>query len=201
MARRPRIALLLALPFLCAAALAVAENEAAIARILADHRSAVGGSGGPATLELEYAYSASGLNGTAHSIVDRATGAYVSRYVLGPSHGASGFDGRRAWMQDISGAYTPQDGGDRRQVAVNEAYRNANGWWRGDRGGARIELVGRETIDEGPADHLRVTPRGGKVFDAWFDAATHHLARTEEMQQFFRIITRFRDYAPAVGSA
>jgi hypothetical protein len=42
----------------------------------------------------------------------------------------------------MSGAVTPQAGGDARELAINEAYRNANLWWRSDRGGATIVLLG-----------------------------------------------------------
>ena len=174
---------------------ALSQPALTAATILDANRAASGGATVPATIETEYAYSGSGLTGTMHSMTDRMTGAYVDRYVIGPSRGASGFDGQRAWMQDISGASTPQDGGDRRQVAVNEAYRNANRWWRADRRGARIERVGRETVDNSEAEHLRVAPRGGKVFDAWFDSDTHHLVRVDEMQQFLHAISSLRDYA------
>jgi hypothetical protein len=194
-----RLALLTLITTLCMAASARPQAAASVDHILAANHAAVGDAAGPATIETEYAYSASGLSGTARSITDRVTGAYVDAYVLGPARGASGFDGRLAWMQDISGANTPQDGGDRRQVAVNEAYRNANAWWRKDRSGARIELVGRETIDDAAADRLRVTPEGGKPFDAWFDVNNHHLVRVDEKRQFFDIVTTFHDYARESG--
>jgi len=171
----------------------------AVSDILAANRRAAGAEPARGTFEAEYDYSGEGMAGTTHSIVDRATGAYVERYVIGPTRGASGFDGRRAWMQDLSGAITPQDGGDRPAIAVNEAYRNANRWWRVDRGGARIEFVARERIDDADAHHLRVTPPRGRTFDAWFDAASGHLIRLDEMQQFMRIVTRFADYAPEQG--
>ena len=66
-----------------------------IDEILAANRRAVGGQREGGTLELQYDYATGDMTGTAHSIVDRASGAYVQRYVLGPSHGASGFDGPR----------------------------------------------------------------------------------------------------------
>lgn len=176
-----------------------AAQPSAIDRVLSAHRSAMGAFMRPATVELQYAVSTPAMSGVARSTFDRRTGAYVDRYQIGLSRGASGFDGRLAWMEDISGAATPQDGGDRRTVAVNEAYRKADRWWRADRGGARIELLGRETMDGAAADHLRVTPRGGKPFDAWFDAARHHLVRLEEQQQFLRIVSRFADYRAEHG--
>ena len=62
----------------------------------------------------------------------------------GGLHNADGYDGKTPWQQDISLAYTRQQGGDRIAVAVSAAYRNANLWWRPDRGGA-VSYVGRET--------------------------------------------------------
>jgi len=180
----------------------IAPHAAAASRVadvLDANRRAAGAFTRGATIELEYAFTGQDMTGTTWSTFDRRTGAYVDRYVIGPSKGANGFDGRLAWMQDISGAYTPQDGGDRRAVAVNEAYRNADRWWRPDRGGAHIAYVGRETIDGISADRLRVAPPGGKPFDAWFDAATRQLVRVEEEQQFLRVISRFGDYAPEHG--
>ena len=48
-----------------------------------------------------------------------------------------------------------------------------------DRGGAQISHVGRETADGQTLDHLAVTPKGGSRFEAFFDAGTHLLVRTD----------------------
>lgn len=162
--------------------------------VLGAHRAAVGDDGRPGTLELRYAYAGQGLTGTTHAAIDRVTGAYVEGYEIGPTRGGSGYDGRMPWMQDISGACTPQDGGDRPANAVSAAYRNANLWWRADRGGAVVTFKGRETDEGSPVDHLTVAPRGGTPFDAWFDAGTHLLVRVVQPQQFFTITTRYRDF-------
>ncbi len=167
--------------------------------LLAANRAAVGDDGKRGTFDMRFAYSGQGLTGVTSSVSDRASGVYVDRYDIDPMRGASGYDGRMPWMQDISGAYTPQDGGDRLAVAVNEAYRNANLWWRADRGGAAIDFKGRETIDGVAAYRLVVTPRGGKAFDAWFDATTILLIRVDEQQQFLTITTRYRDFARQHG--
>jgi len=180
-------------------AVAVDARSHGVDEILAAHRRAIGDDGKAGTLELHYDYSGQGLTGTTRVLVDRVTGAYIDRDEAGPSRSASGFDGQHAWMQDISGAYTPQDGGDRPALAINEAYRNANRWWRTDRGGAKIVYRGRESIDGVVADRLTVTPRGGKPFDAWFDAATHLLARVREPSMFLTITTQYRDFAREHG--
>ena len=50
---------------------------------------------------------------------------------FGRSHVKDGWSSLAgSWMRDTSGANTPQEGGDRVAVAVNEAYRFANLWWR-----------------------------------------------------------------------
>ena len=190
-------------PLLMAAAfspMVAAETPIISAKaLLIANRAAVGDDGKPGTLDARFAYSGQGLTGVTRNTSDRASGAYVDSYDIGPMRGASGYDGRMAWMQDISGAYTPQDGGDRLAVATNEAYRNANLWWRPDHGGARVDFKGRETIDSAAAYHLALTPRGGKAFDAWFDAATFLLLRVDEQQQFLTITTRYRDFARKHG--
>jgi hypothetical protein len=146
-----------------------------------------------------YGYAGEGLTGEATRTEDLATGAYVERVDSGVLHMADGFDTRTPWMRDISGADTPQQGGDRLRVAVSAAYRNANLWWRGDRGGARIEDRGRESLSGLPADHLSVEPRDGVPFDAWFDARTHLLLQIAEPHQFFHSRTVFSDYRREAG--
>ena len=183
----------------CVSPVAAEPAIGSAAALLAANRAAVGDDGRPGTIDARFAYSGQGLTGESRSVFDRASGAYVDSYEIGPTRGASGYDGRMPWMQDLSGAFTPQDGGDRLAVAVNEAYRNANLWWRADRGGARVDWKGRETIDDAAAYHLVVSPRGGKPFDAWFDAATHQLVRVDEQQQFLTITTRYGDFARQHG--
>ena len=167
--------------------------------ILKANRAAVGNLPASGTARFEYAFSGSGLTGDARSMQDIATGAYVESEKAGPIGDGSGYDGKTPWMQDLSGAFTAQDGGDRIAVAVNEAYRNANLWWQPDHGGATISYAGQENIDGKPNDHLVVTPKNGKKFDAWFDTKTHLLTRTAEPRQFFDTRTFYSDYRKEKG--
>jgi hypothetical protein len=192
---------------LLAAALAVLNAGAAFAApsvdaILAANRAATGGDAwsGKGSLSISYDYAGDGLTGFASSEFDIATGYFHDSQRIGPNRGGVGWDGRQAWMQDASGLATPQGGGDSGQLAINEAYRNANLWWRRDRGGARIELLPRQTEAGVTYDVLRVTPKGGKAFNAWFDTTSHVLARTVETQAFQTLTVFFSDYR-AVGGA
>ena len=155
----------------------------------------------PATgsVRLRYRLQADGLSGTAAITEDLATGAFTEADEAGLDRAGRGFDGRTPWQRDISGVTTDQLGGDRVPVAISEAYRNANHWWRRDRGGAEIRYVAREKEGGRSLDHLQVAPRGGKLFDAWFDESSHLLVRTAEQQQFFNTSTSYEDYRPEHG--
>jgi len=167
--------------------------------VLEANRAAVGAMPARGSLDLEYDLATSGLTGTAAHRGDLATGAFVDLFDLSLITGGNGYDGRIPWQTDVSGVSIPQEGGDRIPVAVNEAYRNANLWWRRDRGGATIVYLGREAVDGRPADHLTVTPRGGAPFEAWFDASSHMLVKTTEPQQFFKTQTLYGDYRREAG--
>lgn len=185
-------AALCAAPFVACAAPAdiLAANQAAMGTVWA----------GKATLEARYAYSGQGLTGKTRSLSDLTDGRWVDSYEIGPTSGADGFDGNVAWEKDPSGTVTVQNGGDGRQLAINDGYRRANLWWRADRAGASTVDDGRKTADGKAFDVLSVTPKGGKSFEAWFDASTHLLGRIVETQSQLTVTTTLSDYR-AIGGA
>jgi PDZ domain/Aspartyl protease len=184
-----------------AVACEIARGQDASA-VLQANETAAGGTAwsGKAALTLEYAYSGQGMIGKTDSTYDLHAGAFVDSFVIGPMKGANGFDTKEAWTQDMSGAVTPEAGGDTRQLAINEGYRDANLWWRVDRGDASISPRGVRTEGGASYEVLTVAPRGGKPFDAWFDSKTHLLARTVEMQGFQTITTYFSNYRSVDGA-
>lgn len=178
---------------------AAAATAPSVDQILEAHRAAMALPSTSGTLQALYDYTGQGLTGTVDVLSDLESGHFIRRHALGIVTGASGYDGDTPWMQDMSGTYTPQTGGDRIALAVNEAYRNANLWWRPFHNRAEIEFVGEEAVNDRPAHHLRVTPRQGKPFEAWFDAQTHLLVQIAEEQMFFQTRTRYEDYARVSG--
>jgi len=176
---------------------AAANSQAAApsaASVLDANHAAVGDPAAAGAAEVDYSHTGSGLTGTAVTRIDLATGAYVESGDAAGVHESDGYDGRVPWQQDISLAYTRQEAGDRIPMAVDAAYRNANLWWRADRGGAAVAYVGREAVGGRTLAHLSVTPRGGKRFDAWFDADTHLLAKIAYDRQFFHVVETYDDY-------
>ncbi len=173
-----------------------------IADILAANKTASAGAAwdDKPTLQIDYDYSGQGLTGTSATLEDVQRGSFVDSYAIGPNSGASGFDGARAWEKEPSGTVTQQSGGDVLPLAINEAYRNQNLWWRPDFGGADVKAEGEKTDGGVAYDVLAFTPKGGKAFQAWFDARTHLLARTVEQQGTLSIITSFSDYATVDGA-
>ncbi|HUB85526.1 MAG TPA: aspartyl protease family protein [Rhizomicrobium sp.] len=167
--------------------------------VLDANAKATGSLAGKAVLKTESAYSGQGMTGTVVSITDLRDGRYVDDAKIGPASETEGFDGKDAWDKDPSGTVTVQAGGDQRQLAVNEAYRRANLWWRGDRGGAVIVSDGEKTDGGNTYDVLTITPKDGKNFDAWFDAQTHLLARIVEVQNVDTMTTNLSGYRAVDG--
>jgi hypothetical protein len=178
-------------PATCTSTLASAT---AVASVLRDNQHAMGAFPTRGALTLTYADAGQGLTGTQVNRLDLGSGHFAESYQAGVAAEAFGFDGRTPWKRDFSGAYTSQRGGDFPALARNAAYRNANLWWRDGYAGAAISYVGREAVAAGCADHLLVQPRGGKPFDAWFDAGTYLLSQLSEVHKSSRHTTRYADY-------
>jgi hypothetical protein len=183
-----------------------ATSVAALAAGSADDvlRAYKAATGGPAwdtkaAIAIDGDYNGQGMTGTTHLLSDLRNGRGISTFKIGPAEGANGFDGKTPWARDTSGTITEQQGGDALVLAVNDAYRSANLWWRADYGGATIVTKGEITDSTGRFDVLTVTPKGGKPFEAWFDTGTHFLTRIVEKQGAQTVITTLSDYAPEAG--
>src|SRR5579871_3527294 len=185
--------------FLVLACAALPASAADVDGILAANRAAMGGDAwaGKTVLKEVFAYTGQGLTGETTSTFDLTDGRFVDTYNLGAVSGAQGFDGMHAWAKDPSGSVTVQDGGETLPLAVNEAYRNANLWWRRDHGNAAI--VFDTAKSDGGADALTITPRNGKTFEAWFDRKTHLLVRMFEQNGSSPVTSTFSAYRSVDG--
>jgi hypothetical protein len=167
--------------------------------VLAANKKATGAAEGKAALKIEGDYAGQGLAGKVSSLTDVRDGRFVDSADLKVVTQAQGFDGAHAWTKDPSGSVTQQDGGEVRQLAVNEAYRRANLWWRPDHGGATVVLAGQKTEGGAAYDVVTVAPKDGKSFDAWFNSKTHLLSRTAEIQDTQTVTTTLTDYRAVDG--
>lgn len=172
------------------------------AEILDANHAATGGSAwdDKVGVQYQYDYSGQGLTGTAGGTSDLKDGRFEQDFVIGPQKGTNGYDGSHVWAKDNSGIVTLQEGGDAVPLAVNNAYRNANLWWKADRGGADIKSAGQKTERGATYDVLTITPKNGAVFDAWFDSKTHLLYRIAEAQGGVMTTTTMTDYRSYDGT-
>ncbi|TCM20547.1 PDZ domain-containing protein [Novosphingobium sp. PhB165] len=178
--------------FLLAAASAIACVSNPAALLDANRQATLLSTAAPETVVSRYRTRDAGLDGEATVTVDRASGMYIEESRSGPVGGTEGFDGTGAWARDLTGFALPQDGGNKRPLAVSEAYRNAGLWWRDDRAGATVESLG--------CDRLRITPKGGTPFEASFDPQTHLLRSVLEQTTFGHSAeVRYSAYAPSNG--
>jgi len=152
------------------------------AEILARAKAASGGGAwdAVAAVRIQARIHTGGLDGVVETLQDARSGRYVSRYELGPARGADGFDGSQPWSQDDSGQVRVEEGGDAREGAADEAYRTALAYWYPDRWPATVEAA-PDRDEGGRSFHvLRITPKGGRPFELWIDAATFLVDRTVE---------------------
>jgi PDZ domain/Aspartyl protease len=153
------------------------------AAILARAKEATGGAAWDAktTLQQTVKIHTAGLDGTAGSLVDLRNGKFVDHFALGPMKGMQGFDGTTTWSQDASGQPRVEAADDARLGAVDEGYRRALAYWYPERWPARIESLGRRQDQERAFDVLRISPRDGRPFELWVDAATSLTDRIVEV--------------------
>jgi hypothetical protein len=181
--------------------LAPALASPSIADILSANHAAAGGTAwtDKATLKADYTYKGQGLTGKVQSLTDLKTPRYTDSYQIGPLSGANGFDGHQVWAKDPSGTVDVKAGGDARQLAVNNGYRNTHAWWQKDYDGATIKNDGVKKLHGRACDVLSVTPKGGKPFEAWFDAKTHLLVRVVEKQGSVTYLSTMSDFRRVDG--
>lgn len=186
---------------LALAAIAPAYAASTPAQILDANRVASGGSAwdGKAAIRIDLNYSGQGMTGTVESLDDLRNGHFADNATIGPASVANGYDGTAGWEKDPNGTVTSQTGGETQPLNVNESYRRSNAWWQPDRGGAQIAGTATKTDGGNSYDVLTITPKGGRAFDAWFDAKTHLLYRTVEQQGSRTITSTFADYRPVDG--
>ncbi|MGD0783829.1 MAG: aspartyl protease family protein, partial [Candidatus Aminicenantales bacterium] len=169
--------------------------------VLARAKRASGGSAwdGIKSVHTKMKLTAAGLTGAAESWDDVLTGRTYARFALGPMTGAQGFDGAILWNQDSSKQAKADGSEDSRRGAVNEAFRRCLAYWFPLRWDGLIEDRGRRQDGGRSFRVLAVTPKGGRVFELWIDAATGLFDRTVEKTAFETQTIFFSDYRDVAG--
>jgi hypothetical protein len=189
------------LAFTALATISPALAAGSVDDILKANQTATAGTvwGSKAALQTDYAYAGQGLTGKTQSLSDLTSPRWVDTFAMGPITGANGYDGSHAWQKDQNGVSTLQDGGEAAPLAVNDAYRRANLWWKADHGGASVKTDADVTEAGTTYDVLTVVPKNGKTFDAWFDHKTHLLSRVVEVQGTVPTTITYSGYSAVDG--
>ena len=146
--------------------------------------------------------SGQGLTGTGHAIIDLKNGRSESDLQDG--------SGQRRQRLRRNQCLAERHVGDRSRcskaatplaLAINDAYRNcaANGGSPTAAAPTIVESTARRPKRGATYDVLTITPKGGKPFDAWFDAKTHLLAKTVEKQSSQTVTIRCPIIAPSTA--
>jgi hypothetical protein len=149
-------------------------------------------------LTLTGTVKAGGLDGTVRRRVESGRGRLVERMDLGVVAGAKGYDGRRAWSQDVSGASHDLDSGFARALAISQARLDGRQGCAPE-AGPEAERLGPRTEAGRSFIVWRMTPRGGAPFELWVDPETGRLDRALFQTAETRLVHHFDDWRDIGG--
>lgn len=148
-------------------------------------------------LEVEGVESRGGLTGPFRRWIELGPGRSRETADLGAISTASGYDGRFAWSQDVSGASHDLDSGFARALARSEA------WLAGGQGcltgAAKVRPRGLQAQGGRRLAVREVSPRGGATFELWTDAASGRPDRAILQYAENRLIRHFADWRDLGG--
>lgn len=191
--------------FVLAVALAAAGSQGAAAAdlpaALARWKEAMGGSAwdGVRSSHSRIRIETGGLKGTDEGFDDLLTGRHYENLKLGPFTGAEGWDGQSGWTQDNSGQSKRMEGGDEVEGAVNNAYSRCLAYWYPDRWPATVEDGGTHEVGGRRFQVVKITPKGGRLFEIWIDASTWLVDHIVEKQAIETRTIFFSDYRAVDG--
>jgi len=187
--------LLRAVPLAAMAALGVITSTAALAAdsskadsskadsLIAAAKQAMGGAAWDKAVTWHETgkVTAGGLTGTYESWEDLPTLRNSSTYVLGPTSGGSGWDGKRAWTMDSTKEVRIETSREAVAQAIQDAYRSEYGFFFPSRLQSQREYEGQKSADGKTYDVVKVTPSGAEPFEVWLDPSSHRLEREVQL--------------------
>jgi hypothetical protein len=178
-----------------------AEAGVTPAAALARSKEAMGGSAwdGVRSSHSRVRIETGGLKGIDERFDDHLTGRHYETLKLGPIRVAEGWDGRSGWTQDNSGQSKRMEGDDEVEGAVNEAYRRSLAYWYPERWPATVEDGGIRVVNGRRFKVVKITPKGGRLFEIWIDAGTWLVDHIVEKQAIETRTTFFSDYRAVDG--
>ena len=168
---------------LCATAYAAEPTGDNADALITAAKQASGGSAwdGAVTWHETGQVTAGGLTGTYESWEDSRSLHDSSSYVLGPTSGADGWDGKQAWTIDNTKEVRIESSGESVAQAIQDAYRGGYGFFFPERFPSQREYVGKRQDGGATFEAVKITPQGAEPFEVWFDPATHLINREVQL--------------------
>ncbi|HEX3444928.1 MAG TPA: hypothetical protein VHS80_09435, partial [Chthoniobacterales bacterium] len=125
--------------------------------------------------------SAGGIEGTYEIWLDVAGVRGAQSYVLGPTKGSEGWNGKVAWSTDASNQLRVETSRESIATAVKEFYQATRAFFFPDRYPAETQYSGVKENGGKPCDVLTIKPRDADPFEVWFEQSSHLLVRMVDL--------------------
>jgi len=175
-----------------------AENPGKAAALIAVAKEAMGSSAAWDKAQVWHEsgkITAGGLSGNYENWEDLGSLHNTGSYVLGPTSGSNGWDGKQAWTTDSTKEVRSETSGEAIAAAIQDSYRGAYAFLFPQRFAGTADYSGTRQADGKTYQSVKYTPKGAEPFEIWFDPATHLVAREVQLTGTQPVAFIYSDFA------
>jgi hypothetical protein len=143
--------------------------------------------------------SGGGLDGTYEVWLNLPNLRGAQSYVLGPTKGSQGWNGKVSWSTDASDQLRVETSRESLASAIKGYYESTYAFFFPGRYPAEIGYGGVKDNDGKPCDVITFKPKDSDPFEIWFDQITHQVARTVDLTGQQPQTTYFSDFREIDG--
>jgi Aspartyl protease len=143
--------------------------------------------------------TAGGLRGSYENWEDLSSLHNAGSYVLGPTSGSNGWDGKQAWTTDATKEVRTETSDEAIAAAIQDSYRGGYAFLFPGRFPGTADYTGARQADGKTYESVKFTPKGAEPFEIWFDPATHLVAREIQLTGPQPVAFIFSDFAKFDG--
>jgi hypothetical protein len=125
--------------------------------------------------------SAGGIDGTYETWLDLPDVHGAQTYILGPTKGSQGWNGKVAWSTDASDQLRIETSRESIAGAIKSFYQATHAFWFPDRYPAEIQYSGVKENDGKPCDVLTIKPKDADSFELWLEQSSHLIVRMVDL--------------------
>jgi hypothetical protein len=125
--------------------------------------------------------SVGGIDGTYETWLDLPDVHGAQTYILGPTKGSEGWNGKVAWSTDASDQLRIETSRESIAAAVKGFYQSARAFLFPGRYPAEIQYSGVKENDGKPCDVLTIKPKDSDSFEIWLEQSSHLIVRMVDL--------------------